>query len=81
MIICPQTSIEQATRLAERIRDQVQHFSFHCIGHRTLSFGVSEFRDNDNSTSLTSRADTALYQAKKLGRNRVCSEASPSNNV
>jgi len=39
----------------------------------TGSFGVAEYRDSDKTIDkLLSRADTALYQAKKDGRNMVC---------
>ncbi|WP_028111977.1 sensor domain-containing diguanylate cyclase [Ferrimonas kyonanensis] len=76
LLICPQTHLQQASQLAERIRHQVELFSFHGIGRRTLSLGVSEFKANDTPTSLTERADEALYRAKQQGRNQVCTETS-----
>jgi diguanylate cyclase len=38
----------------------------------TVSIGVAQFRSDETATSLLARADAALYQAKDLGRNRVC---------
>ncbi|MDO8273190.1 MAG: diguanylate cyclase, partial [Gammaproteobacteria bacterium] len=39
----------------------------------TISAGISEFRASDtNLQSIFTRADRALYQAKRLGRNQVC---------
>nr|WP_294501368.1 diguanylate cyclase [uncultured Rhodopila sp.] len=38
----------------------------------TVSIGVAEFRSTETAASLIDRADVALYQAKALGRNRVC---------
>lgn len=38
----------------------------------TVSVGVAQFRSDETAASLLARADLALYQAKDLGRNRVC---------
>ena len=40
--------------------------------HFTISIGISQALDNDtSSTAVISRADIALYQAKKKGRNQI----------
>jgi diguanylate cyclase (GGDEF)-like protein len=39
----------------------------------TISIGVSEIHGKESIDRLLQRADEALYRAKTLGRNRVCS--------
>ncbi len=43
-------------------------------GSVTISAGVAQFRPGDSPVSLIERADAALYEAKLLGRNQVCTE-------
>ena len=44
------------------------------IGSVSISAGVAEFRPGETSATLLNRADAALYEAKRLGRNQVRSE-------
>ena len=76
LIISPETTIDGAAALAETIRCQLDAIKLDGIGTRTASFGVTDFTAGDNGATLVSRADAALYRAKKGGRNRV--EKSPS---
>ena len=72
IILAPSTDIAGARVHAERLRNDIEHHRFSEISHLTCSFGVAEYKpDADDVTSLFKRADTALYNAKKLGRNRV----------
>lgn len=74
IIIAPETNTENAQNLAEKIRSKIESYNFDTIGSKTASFGVASFLDNeDTSESLIKRADEALYDAKKYGRNKVCS--------
>jgi diguanylate cyclase len=47
-----------------------QHF-----GQVTVSIGVAQARSGETAATLLERADVALYEAKRAGRNRVCTEA------
>ena len=72
IILAPATDIAGARAHAERLRNDIEHHRFSEISHLTCSFGVAEYKpDADDVTSLFKRADSALYNAKKLGRNRV----------
>jgi len=70
-IICPETALEGAVTLAEKLRETIAEHDLTTVGRKTISFGVSAFRSGDEVTDLVRRADQALYRAKKKGRNRV----------
>ena len=44
------------------------------VGHVTVSTGVAQARPGEQAAALVERADGALYEAKRTGRNRVCTE-------
>lgn len=56
--------------MAQKIRTSLEQTSFR-VGRATASFGVAEYRAGDDIDSLLKRADEALYESKRLGRNRV----------
>lgn len=76
LLLLPDTSLTEAQNIAERIRDSWQKSPVPTAAGDvavTVSIGVVEFTqaDDENLFDLAERADHALYQAKKLGRNRV----------
>lgn len=71
IIICPDTNIDGAITVAEKIRATIENNEFKEVGEVTCSFGVTEFKAGDTNSTIVARADTALYEAKKKGRNRV----------
>lgn len=73
--ICPETDLEEARALFERLRERIGGHSFSVGTRITISIGISAFRDSDSQTSLAIRADKAMYLAKQGGRDRTCTEA------
>lgn len=70
-ILLPQTTGEEASTIAERLRHNVEQTQF---PHRqvTLSIGIANCSaELCSSMNLVSAADKALYEAKRAGRNQV----------
>ena len=73
MILNPETKLEDAVKLAERLKDKISSTKFTTVNNITLSFGVTKLNDNDDIDSLLKRVDDALYQAKEK-RNFIVSQ-------
>jgi len=71
LLIALDTDLRGTEVLAEKIRKAIENYSFDKVGHITVSFGVTQFKQDDTEDSFMKRADDALYQAKEKGRNRV----------
>lgn len=71
LVLLPHTSLDNAARLAERIRVKVMKSNFEVVGSVTCSFGVSELLPEDTDETFIKRVDNALYESKRNGRNRV----------
>ena len=72
-VILPQTGLETALIVAERLRKTVAEANIAEIRQVTASLGVATFSVHASSAAqLRTVADRALYTAKKQGRNRVC---------
>jgi diguanylate cyclase (GGDEF)-like protein len=74
-VFLPATSLENAYELADRIRLSVSRHALRIQGLRvpmTLSIGVTVLQPGESTLEAAlGRADTAMYQAKRNGRNRV----------
>jgi len=69
-IILPITKKEEALILAERIRKAVEISS--SLKNITVSIGVSSFpEDGEKKEDVIAKADKALYEAKRIGKNRT----------
>jgi diguanylate cyclase len=88
-VLLPETSLAGATALARKICSLVSHGRIKrsdgqgTIGQVTLSMGVALAQEGESLEKLLERADAALYNAKRMGRNRVeiaieGSQATPS---
>jgi two-component system, cell cycle response regulator len=78
-VVLPETDIEGAKTLAERLRKKISNREIHIEQFKikiTASFGVAGFthqthKEKISDTELITRADQLLYQAKDEGRNRI----------
>ena len=79
-IILPQTRLQDAEGLADQIRRSIMRRRIvrkptgDDLGTITLSIGVSCYRPGEQLMETIRRADAALYEAKRRGRNRVVGE-------
>ncbi|MFO7731504.1 MAG: diguanylate cyclase [Spirochaetia bacterium] len=73
LLLLPDTDIEGALFLAEKIRKNIADGSYSCEEHQlqiTMTFGVSSFAENKTDKMVIKEADIALYEGKNSGRNR-----------
>ena len=77
MLLLPETLMDDAASLAERIRRAVESTmirSGNAAISITVSAGVAQLAPKQAATDLLAEADDLLYQAKNSGRNRVCTQ-------
>lgn len=74
-ILSPELDEEHAAKLTERLRQRVASHTFVKSLALTISAGIAQLKDNDILAGWISRADKALYSAKRTGRNRVVTAA------
>jgi diguanylate cyclase len=75
VLLLPDTTLEDAqTALIRLQRELTRRIFMHNNDRQLITFsaGVTDFRADDNQTTVTKRADAAMYAAKQAGRNRVC---------
>jgi diguanylate cyclase (GGDEF)-like protein len=63
------THADSALKLAENLRILIENLEHLTAGKITISFGITELKENDTLESMLERADKALYKAKNSGRN------------
>jgi diguanylate cyclase (GGDEF)-like protein len=71
VLMLPQTNIEQAFFVGEKLRATIEKHKFDDVKHITCSIGVGQFHQNEDKDTLFKRVDAALYKAKNSGRNKV----------
>lgn len=76
VILMPETNLENALVVAERLRDKVANYVFSNRENKlvkiTISTGITVIKQEDiHIDQVISRSDKALYRAKCAGRNRV----------
>ncbi len=73
IILLPNTTLEKAIKMAERLRDLFASHKFSQVDELSCSFGVAEFETGSNSNTLLKKVDEMLYLAKRRGKNLVAS--------
>jgi diguanylate cyclase (GGDEF)-like protein len=81
-VLAPETDLEGATRLAERLRSELEAATIVLPDggelQVTASFGVAVKGDLEGPEELVAAADEALYEAKRNGKNRVTVQPEPA---
>ena len=78
VILLPETGLEGAIVLAEKLRAAIEKTTFEHGGKEikiTASFGIAGKESSATKEDFVKRADVALYEAKEAGRNRVISDS------
>lgn len=71
-VLLPTTDVENAQKMAERLREHMEKTEMAEGLYITASFGVALYKaDDDHYEQVLNRADAALYKAKETGRNKV----------
>lgn len=65
------TSMDNALKVAENLRKNIENISLDSFHHFSCSFGIDALRENDTLDSIIYRIDTALLRAKKTSKNCV----------
>lgn len=70
-VLAPFTTHQQALRMAEKLRNGIATYNFGSLPPVTVSIGCASYKAGELLDSLIQRADLALYDAKKSGKNLV----------
>lgn len=78
-VLLPMTTSVNGIVIAERIRTEFNNETFSPEPgqdiHLTLSVGIAQYKSQEDMKAFVSRVDQLMYQAKKNGKDRVCSQA------
>lgn len=73
VVLLPNTTFGVGAAVFERCREQIASYLFPQVEHVTASIGFTVVYPGKLPMTFVDEADRALYRAKQLGRNRVCS--------
>ena len=76
-VLMPNTDMQSAYQISDRLRENIAKYKMSVQGKSvsvTVSIGLASLKEGDKDIhTILKRSDTALYEAKESGRNRVCS--------
>jgi diguanylate cyclase (GGDEF)-like protein len=72
VILLRSTTLDNALRIFERFRTNVEQYEFPQVGRVTVSLGFTSIKSYETPVVILGHADQALYYAKTNGRNKVC---------
>ncbi len=75
VVLMPNTEVEEGQHVLTRLQRQLSAEFFTQDTHKvfiTFSAGVTQYRDGEPIEQALDRADVALYEAKRTGKNRTC---------
>jgi diguanylate cyclase (GGDEF)-like protein len=76
LVLMPGVDRQGGSAVAERLRQAVRATEIPAAGSVTVSIGLAEFdASTPDARALFAAADSALYEAKRAGRDRVCCPA------
>lgn len=82
IVLSPEIELSSMAVLAEKLRQSIDAHRFEDGDRVTASFGVTEYLPGESIDLTVQRADAALYNAKRKGRNRVeVISAAPRHNL
>lgn len=73
-LVLDRTKENRAVEACDRIRKAIEDYHWGALADGlqvTISFGVTHIQEGDDLKAMMTRADSALYRAKRNGRNRV----------
>jgi diguanylate cyclase (GGDEF)-like protein len=78
VMLMPETSLSDAVEMLERLRHDVENLLIPNVHPITISCGIAEWLGSPDDTveDMLKRADSALYEAKRSGRNQVIADQS-----
>lgn len=77
LLVLPQTTLEDASKLADRIRESVSKIGIQGNNHTfnaTISMGITQFHKGEDIEHLLSRVEQAIVEAKQQGSNLAISK-------
>ena len=71
VLLLPYTGVTDAKKLMERVQTAISGHAFKTTTRLTCSFGIASMQAGQNLDTLMEQADQSMYEAKKMGKNRI----------